>query len=419
MAAEARAEEARQAEAHADRLRTALENAALASGDDSDESEAERLDVDGGAGLPTATGAAPNAFAGLLDSDQESDGSGGSDKEGSAIEPLRPAAPAPGGSASTASRCAHAARGKRGRREAAERRKQAAAELGGNLHVQPVTSSPVLGAGSSSAPVSGDVPPGQDGAALLLKAPPPKPPPWPKMALAAVVAGSRIEPAEGVPLGWVKGYIAAVYFGTSAERAAAGVPAWADEEAAEAGAGPAVGVVELDMAQVQRGTVTRGTAAQGGAGTESRPPPLPLGASAAADPAATRPWNTGGAFRGKFEAAIGVRGADARLSLALAAAVADGHVLPPQKQNRFRPSEGAVAAAAAAGGGQGGAGADMGGAGDGQSGAGHGGGGKTAGAAGGGGGAAAARLSEEERAALRRQYKAQLGERAARREGFA
>jgi hypothetical protein len=224
------------------------------------------------------------------------------------------------------------------------------------------------------------------------------------MALAAILAGSRIDADDGVTLGWVKGYIAAVYFGTSAERAAAGVPAWEDEGGRGAGVRgsegtePAQGNGRSSAMAGKRVAVSTGDGA----------PPLLLGASAAADPAAIRPWNTGGAFRGKFETAIGVRGADTRLSQALAAAIADGDVLPPLKHNRFRPSEAAVAAAAGGGGGAGG-GKEAGGQ---HAGAG------AAGAAGGGGGASAVKLSEEERAALRRQYKAQLEERAARREGF-
>lgn len=186
------------------------------------------------------------------------------------------------------------------------------------------------------------------------------------MTIAAVLAGTKLEPEAGTTLGWIKGYIAAVWFGTTAERAAAGIAPW--EPADECGGSPT---------------------------SETIAASVPLGEKALRDPDTIRPWNTGGVFKGKFETAIGHRGADAKLAQALAAAVADGDILPPQRA-RYRASEAASVAADEAK--KGGIAAV----------------GKTNGEAGKG-----TKLSEEERAALRRQYKAQLEERAAQREGFA
>ncbi|KAJ1628789.1 hypothetical protein T492DRAFT_1015707 [Pavlovales sp. CCMP2436] len=115
-----------------------------------------------------------------------------------------------------------------------------------------------------------------------------KPLTWPKMILAAIVAGAQVH-EDGASLKWLKGYIAAVYFGTSAERCVAKVPAWTCPDAD---------------------------------GETS----LPLGVAAIARPGEVPVWNAQGKFNGSFEQGIGAKGADVKLTEALAAHLLAGAI---------------------------------------------------------------------------------------------
>ncbi|EOD19384.1 hypothetical protein EMIHUDRAFT_117970 [Emiliania huxleyi CCMP1516] len=261
----ARDEAASAAVEAADRLRAALNAASDEQGSSSSEEEEEEEEEAGGAPC--------NAFSGLLlggsDGDETSSGEEEGEEDGGAAVraggrvPAVAAAAPPQRDTTVEEALAEANAVAAKQEEAAAQRRARAVQA------------PEAAAGEEGA----------------------RPPPWPVMAMEAVEAAARRGDGEGggASLAWVKGYIAARWFSTTAATAA-GRPL---EEGCK------------------------------------------VGQAAADDPGAVRPWNAGGPYRGKFETArrrraVGVRGGDARLDKALAQAVLSEELLPPDRKGRYR-----------------------------------------------------------------------------------